>query len=173
MSNIPKPFSHIHNYDISNVAIFESRRFERNFQQNYVFILKDYLRSEFDNHHASIRTTYSPILPIIEKKDLYDIYLELSFCKQCIGNDNYCLLLAELLHRCSTYDHVNILFQYLTDQKHFTEVSINKIIELGINNRIIRNSFEAQRDMIHLIYVNRHLIEGESYRSILNNFPFT
>ena len=168
---MPSPFNTIYHYDITDIALFESRRFEKDTQQNFVFVRKAFLKTRFKENYQEINNKFSPILPILSDENLYDIYVELDFCKFVLGEGNYIALLSELLEKCSTYDEVNILFIYLRDQGTFTEETINKIVSLGITSRFVRNSFVAKKYMIDLVYNNKHLIESGNYLSILSGFP--
>ncbi len=171
MSMVPKPYYQIHHYDIPEIALFESRRFEKDTHQNYVYVRKEFLKRRFNEKYKEIDNKYSPILPVMTDESLYDKFLELDFCKFVLGESIYITLLCELLEKCSNYDEVNILFIYLRDQIIFTEETINKIVSLGITSRVIRNSFAAQRYMIDLVYQNKHLIESSTYHAILSEFP--
>jgi hypothetical protein len=171
MNNVPKPYDLIYHYDLPEIALFESRRFERDTQQNYVYVRKSFLKRRFKEKYQEVNNKFSPILPVSSDENLFENFIELDFCKFVLGEANYITLLSELLEMCTTYDEVNILFIYLRDQEKFTEESINKIVSLGITSRTVRNSFTAQKYMIDLIYNNKHLIEKGIYHSILSEFP--
>jgi len=165
------PYSKIIHYEIPGVALFESRRFEKQIQQTFIFIRKNHLLTIYNEDYKEIRNTYSPILPVLPEENLHNIYLEISYCRLVINVDKYCILLTDLLEGCSSYDEVNILFYYIRKQEVFTDETINKIVNMGLQRKTIRNSFEAQKYMIDIVFYNKHLLESDAYHSVLSKFP--
>jgi hypothetical protein len=174
MSNInnqEKKITNIINYEISGFAYFEDRRFERTFCERYVFIKKSYLTSHFPTQRL-IFIHYTPKdIPLSLTEDIRESFLPILELKMLLSNANYNSILLELLAKANSFDQVNIIFEYLIEHKKYDSETINAILDLSLNSRTIRGSFEAQKLILTLVYENINLIESKLVHKILSEFP--
>ena len=153
-------------FKIETVALFEDRRFTNATQETYLFIEKDFLKSnsEIKNYVPNFQT-----ISVDEtQKNNFIHALEL---KPLIPILEYNNMLIEVLELSTEFDEVNIVFPYLIDNNDFDENSINKVIQFSLNSSLVRRSFNAQRMMLELAFKNKSKMESKVLLSVLSEFP--
>jgi hypothetical protein len=163
--------TNILNYEISGFAYFEDRRFERASCERYVFIKKSYLTSQFPTQRLIIIHYTPKDVPLSLTEDTRESFLPILELKMLLSNANYNSILFELLAKAKSFDQINIIFEYLIEHKKYDLETINAILDLSLNSRTIRGSFEAQKLILTLVYENINLIESNLVHKILSEFP--
>ena len=153
-------------YQIEGVALFEDRRYYRDTCDRFLFIEKAYLK-EFNKVCSYI----SSLKPTSVFNDKITSFIHITELQTLISKFDYNNLLYKILELSNEFDKINIIFHYLVENKEYDSESINRIIEYSLKSKLIRNSFEAQKLMIDLIYNNKAIINSTLFHRVLSDFP--
>lgn len=161
----------IFNFEISGFAYFEDRRFERSPCEEYVFIDKSYILDHFLESRKRILHYAPQESPLSLSEETREFYISILELKIMLSNENYNLILSNLVKKVNSFDQVNILFKFLIEHDNYDSNSINTIIQLSLYSNAIKRSFNAQRQILTLIFKNIDLIEPILIHKILSDFP--
>ena len=153
-------------FKIETVALFEDRRFTNATQETYLFIEKDFLKSnsEIKNYVPNFQT-----VSVDEtQKNNFIHALELKPLMQIMDYNN---MLIKVLEISTKFEEVNIVFPYLIDNNDFDENSISKIMNYSLNSLLVKKSFNAQSMMFELVFKNKRKMDSSLLQSILTDFP--
>jgi len=171
METSNKKVTTIYNYELVDFAYFEDRRFERSFCEEFIFIKKIYLKNRFPAAKTTILNYDSQEKPLSLSERNWSSFIAILELKKFLSNDNYNLVLTELVAKSDSYDQINIIIKFLLEHKSFDFISINTIIELALKKWVVKKSFNAQRYIINLVYRNIDLIELSLIERVLTDFP--
>jgi hypothetical protein len=158
-------------FEISGFAYFEDRRFDISPCEEFIFIEKKFISSQFPKFGSVVNQYIPQEYPMLipeERKSQFIFILEL---KVLLSKNVYNKILSELVARINCFDQTNILIKFLLEYDDFDKNTINSIIVAFLRNKQIRGSFNAQRKIIEFIDKNFDLIEQDLIREILLSFP--
>lgn len=165
-----KKITNIFKDEIFGFAYFEDRRFEKAFCERLVFIYKSFLAERFPYLKLKIDLYKPQEQPQLLVPEMINSMIYFTELKELVSSSNYNSLLLELLIRAKTFDHVNMIFSYLSLNKNFDKETINEILDLCLKRRIIIGSFEAQRLILNFIWSNFNLIDSQLIEKLLSKF---
>lgn len=146
----------IEQYRVSEIAIFEIRHYHRELGHPYLSIIfynKKVLRKRINN--KLVLPNYSDYRygAFIDTPEKYN-YIELSVYKDFISNEEYNLMVCELLEEVTDYYQTNILFPYI---EKLQNLSVEQVY--NISNQIINKDFNRKSFIIQMRikdFINQH-----------------
>lgn len=146
----------IEQYRVNENAIFEIRHYHRELGHPYLSIIfynKEVLRKRTNNN--IILPNYSDYKygAFIDTPEKYN-YIELSVYKDFISNEEYNIIVCELLEQATDFYQTNIIFPYILKLQELSVKQVYDISNLIIYKDFNRKSFTIQMEIKD--FINQH-----------------
>lgn len=159
----------IEQYRVSEIAIFEIRHYHRELGHPYLSIIfynKKVLRKRINNNIVLPNYFDYKYGAFIDTPEKYN-YIELSVYKDFISNEEYNLIVCELLEQVTDFYQINILFPYILKLQNLSVKQVYNISNLIINKDFNRKSFIIQMEIKDFINLHTTILDSNMKEKLM------